>query len=161
MNMMSENDQMFELKDEIKKNWILLDDEDLSFIQDKTDNLTRLLQNKYGYTKDRAQQEITTFKRDHKNYFHDKRGNFNQEIDMTTSGQFSETMDKNKLRSRASHLIEEDIIEPTQHYIARAKELGARAVDRSAEIVRENPGYTIMGAAAVGFLVGAYISRKK
>ncbi len=161
MNTISDSDQLIELKDEIKKNWILLDDDDLSFIQDKTDYLTRLLQNKYGFTKDRAHQEITTFKREHKNFFHDKRGTFNQEIDMTTSGQFSESMDKNKLRTRAAHLIEEDIIEPTQQYIARAKELGARAIDRSADIVRENPGYTIMGAAALGFLVGAYISRRK
>lgn len=45
-------------------------------------------------------------------------------------------------------------------YIARAKEAGANLVDRTAGIVKEHPGYTLLGAATVGFLVGSYFSRR-
>jgi len=65
------------------------------------------------------------------------------------------------LKKRASHLVEEDIIEPAQYYFKKAKRYGAKAIDRGSEIVRENPGYTVLGAATFGFLCGAYMARRK
>ena len=75
--------------------------------------------------------------------------------------QYGGQMEQNKMRARAQHIIEEDIVEPAQQYLTKARELGAKAVERGSEIVKENPGYTILGAAAVGFLAGAYFSRRK
>lgn len=75
--------------------------------------------------------------------------------------QYNVPIDTNKMKMKASHLIEEDIVEPTQRYIRKARDFGSHAVDRGAELVRENPGYTIMGAVAVGFLCGAYIARRR
>lgn len=80
---------------------------------------------------------------------------------MSTTGQYTEGMEKSKFRSRAGHLIEEDVLEPAQHLMERARQISSKAVDRSADIVRENPGYSVLGAAAVGFILGAYVSRRR
>ncbi len=81
---------------------------------------------------------------------------------MATSTPLSSSQsEQNKLRARASHVFEEDIVEPAQEYLARARDFSSRAIDRGSELVRENPGYTILGAAAVGFLLGAYVARRK
>lgn len=77
------------------------------------------------------------------------------------STQYSGQMDSNRIKNRASHLIEEDIIEPAQQYLKKAREFGSNAMERGTELVRENPGYTVLGAAAVGFLCGAYFARRR
>ncbi len=148
-----------ELKGEIKKTWGKLSDDDLTFAEGSADEIIGKVQKAYGYTKDRAKQEFDSFKQDHKNYFHDSRGLNNQESVMAQS-QFN-SLDTNKIKNRASHMIEEDIIEPAQEYFAKAKDLGVRAMGRSTELVKENPGYTILGACAVGFLLGAYVARRR
>ena len=78
-----------------------------------------------------------------------------------TSTQYGGQLDSNKLKNKAQHLLEEDIIEPAQKYIAKARDMGSMVVEKGSNIVKENPGYTILGAAAVGFLAGAYFSRRK
>lgn len=80
---------------------------------------------------------------------------------MATSTPLSSQSDTNKVKNRAAHLFEEDVVEPAQEYIARARDFSSRAIDRGSELVRENPGYTILGAAAIGFLLGAYVARRK
>lgn len=75
--------------------------------------------------------------------------------------QSSSQFEANKFKNRASHLIEEDIVEPAQEYLARARELSSRAIDKGSDLVKENPGYSILGAAAVGFLFGAYVARRR
>lgn len=77
-----------------------------------------------------------------------------------TSTQYGQ-MDVNKMKHRAANLIEEDFIEPAQHYLKKAREYSTNAVDRGSELVREHPGYTLLGAAAVGFLCGAYFARRR
>ena len=77
------------------------------------------------------------------------------------STQYGGQMDTNKLKNRAQHILEEDIVEPAQKYLSKAREFGSRAVEKGSDMVKENPGYTILGAAAVGFLAGAYFSRRR
>ena len=77
------------------------------------------------------------------------------------STQYGGQMESNKMKTRVQHLIDEDIVEPAQEYLTKAREFGSRAVEKGADIVKENPGYTILGAAAVGFLAGAYFSRRR
>jgi ElaB/YqjD/DUF883 family membrane-anchored ribosome-binding protein len=77
------------------------------------------------------------------------------------STQYGEQMDSNKMRARPSHLIEEDVVEPTKQYLRKAREFGSYAMDRGTDIVKENPGYSLLGAAAVGFLCGAYFARRR
>lgn len=78
-----------------------------------------------------------------------------------TSTQYNGQVDSNKIRNRVQHMIEEDFIEPAHEYMSKARDLGSRAVQKGSNIVKENPGYSILGAAAVGFLAAAYLFRRK
>lgn len=77
-----------------------------------------------------------------------------------TPTEYGGQMESSRLKNRAQHLIEEDIIEPAQKYLSKARDFGSRAVEKGSDIVKENPGYSILGAAAIGFLAGAYFSRR-
>ena len=70
-------------------------------------------------------------------------------------------LESSRLKNKAQHMFEEDIIEPAQKYLSKARDLGSKAVEKGADIVKENPGYSVLGAAAIGFLAGAYFSRRR
>ena len=78
-----------------------------------------------------------------------------------TSSSFGNQIDTQNIKNKAQHMLNEDIVEPAQEYFQRAREMGSRAMDRGTSIARENPGYTVLGAAAVGFLLGAYVARRR
>jgi ElaB/YqjD/DUF883 family membrane-anchored ribosome-binding protein len=61
----------------------------------------------------------------------------------------------------AHHTLGEQIYEDAHEYATKAREIGQRAISKGSEIVKENPGYSLLGAAAIGFLAGAYIARRK
>ena len=149
-----------ELKGQIKQMWGKLTDQDIDRIEGNADELIGKVQKAYGYTKERAQQEYEKFKNNNSQYFRDTRETNNQENTMAST-QYGGQMDSNKMKVRAQHIIEEDIVEPAQQYLAKAREMGSRAVERGSDLIKENPGYTILGAAALGFLAGAYFSRRK
>jgi len=48
----------------VKQKWGKLTDDDLTLISGKRDELAGLLQTKYGYAKDRAEEELDNFTRD-------------------------------------------------------------------------------------------------
>ncbi len=50
-----------ELRGKIKERWSKLTDYDLDHIEGKREQLAGLLQHKYGYAKERAEQEIDKF----------------------------------------------------------------------------------------------------
>jgi uncharacterized protein YjbJ (UPF0337 family) len=50
-----------QLKGEVKKNWGELTDDEVDQIQGHRDVLVGKLQEKYGYTKNRAEQEVNDF----------------------------------------------------------------------------------------------------
>jgi ElaB/YqjD/DUF883 family membrane-anchored ribosome-binding protein len=80
---------------------------------------------------------------------------------MATASQLNGQYDANKIKNKASHMIEEDIVGPSREYLERARDMSAQFVDRTAGVVKENPGYAILGAATVGFLAGAYFFRRR
>lgn len=149
-----------ELKGHIKQMWGKLTDDDLAEFEGGVEGLVGTVQKTYGISRERAQLEFDNFKRNNSQYFRDDRGAFNQENTMAST-QYGGQMDSNKMKSKVQHIIEEDIVEPAQQYLTKAREFGSRAVDRGTDIVKENPGYSILGAAAVGFLAGAYLSRRR
>lgn len=153
-----------ELKGEVKKMWGKLTDEDLTYLEGGADSIVGKVQKAYGYSKERAQQEFDSFKRSHSNLFQDNPGSYNQEKRMVgpnSSNSFNNQIDSQNIKNRAQHMLNDDIVEPAQEYLQRAREIGSRAMDRSTTMVRENPGYTILGAAAVGFLLGAFVARRR
>jgi uncharacterized protein YjbJ (UPF0337 family) len=149
-----------ELKGQIKQMWGKLTDDDLTRFEGKADELKGIVQKTYGFTKERAELEFEKFKKNNSQFFRDTRETHNQENTMAST-QYGGQMDTNKLKNRAQHILEEDIVEPAQQYLSKAREFGSRAVEKGSDLVKENPGYTILGAAAVGFLAGAYFSRRR
>lgn len=79
----------------------------------------------------------------------------------SSTSSFGNQMDTQNIKNKAQHMFSEDIVEPAQEYMQRAREIGSRAMDRGTTMVRENPGYTLIGAAAVGFLLGAFVARRR
>ncbi len=153
-----------ELKGEVKKMWGKLTDEDLTYLEGGADSIVGKVQKAYGYSKERAQQEFDSFKRSHSNLFQDNPGSYKQENRMVgpnSSNSFNRDIDTQNIKNRAQHMLNDDIVEPAQEYLQRAREMGSRAMDRGTSMVRENPGYTLLGAAAVGFLLGAFVARRR
>ncbi len=50
-----------ELKGRVKENWGKLTDDDLTAVEGKKEKLLGILQQKYGYAKDKAEQEYNSF----------------------------------------------------------------------------------------------------
>jgi len=55
-----------ELKGRVKEKWGNLTDDDVTRVEGKTEKLVGILQEKYGYSKDKAQEEYNKFMDDHK-----------------------------------------------------------------------------------------------
>ncbi|MDR3590312.1 MAG: CsbD family protein [Negativicutes bacterium] len=55
-----------ELKGGVKEKWGKLTDDDLTAVNGKAEKLVGLLQTKYGYSKDKAEEEYNGFIGDHK-----------------------------------------------------------------------------------------------
>ncbi len=55
-----------ELKGRVKEKWGDLTDDDVTAVEGKTEKLVGILQVKYGYSKDEAQEEYNKFMDDHK-----------------------------------------------------------------------------------------------
>jgi ElaB/YqjD/DUF883 family membrane-anchored ribosome-binding protein len=81
---------------------------------------------------------------------------------MSAETQLARSSQSSTLKSSGTqHSLGEQIYEDAHEYATRAREIGKKAINRGTEIVRENPGYSLLGAAAIGFLAGAYIARRK
>jgi len=55
-----------ELKGSVKEKWGDLTDDDVTEVEGKTEKLVGILQKKYGYSKDKAQEEYNKFMDDNK-----------------------------------------------------------------------------------------------
>lgn len=79
---------------------------------------------------------------------------------MGTATHLNGNVDTNKIKNQASALLEEgmDEINP---YLKRAKEIAGDAAHKTSDFVKTYPGYTVLGAAAIGFLTAAYIFRHR
>ncbi len=152
-----------ELKGDLKQTWSKLTDDDIAYLDGGVDQIIGKVQKAYGFTKERAAEEFEKFRSQHSDYFRDERDFINntKEKTMAMASHLNGQYDTNKIKSKASHMIEDDIVEPTREYLARARDLSTQVVDRTTGLVKENPGYAVLGAAAVGFLAGAYFFRRR
>ncbi len=55
-----------ELKGSVKDKWGKLTDDDVTKVEGQSEKLVGILQKKYGYSKDKAQEEYNQFMDDHK-----------------------------------------------------------------------------------------------
>lgn len=80
---------------------------------------------------------------------------------MATASQLNGQYDVDKTTAKATSIIHDDILDSGREYLGKAKDLSIQMVDRTTGLVKQNPGYAILGAATVGFLAGAYFFRRK
>lgn len=163
MNTQFAEGSLKDLRGSLKQTWSKLTDDDLTYLDGGVDQVVGKIQKAYGFTKERATEEFDKFKNQNAKYFRDGRDSVNntKEKVMATASQLNGQYDANKIKNKASHMIEDDIIEPSRQYLERARDMSAQFVDRTAGVVKENPGYAILGAATVGFLAGAYFFRRR
>ena len=163
MNTQIAEGSLKDLKGSLKQTWSKLTDDDLLQLEGGMDQVVGKIQKAYGMTKEKASEEFEKFKTQNTKYFRDGRDSINntKEKAMSTASQLNGHLDANKLKNKASHMIEEDIMEPTREYLERARDMSTHFVDRTTTTVKENPGYAILGAATIGFLAGAYFFRRK
>ena len=55
-----------EIKGSVKAKWGNLTDDDVTEVEGQSEKLVGILQKKYGYSKDKAQEEYNQFMNDHK-----------------------------------------------------------------------------------------------
>jgi len=55
-----------EIKGSVKAKWGNLTDDDVTKVEGQSEKLVGILQKKYGYSKDKAQEEYNQFMNDHK-----------------------------------------------------------------------------------------------
>lgn len=158
MNVQIAKGAMKELKGDLKQTWAKLTDDDINYLDGNVDEIIGKVQRAYGFTRERAQEEFDRFKRAHANYFREERDINNREKYMSSSLNSSSSI--NDLKNKSNRVFEEDIIEPSREYMEKVRELGSSALERSSEFVKTYPGYTILGAASIGFLLGALFSRR-
>ena len=65
-----------------------------------------------------------------------------------------------KIKKLATSALE-DGMDEVSPYLKKAKELAGEAAQKTTDLVKAYPGYTVLGAAAVGFVAAAYIFRRR
>lgn len=65
MNMDTIKGRWTELKGKIKQEWSKLSDDDLKGVEGNMDEISGRIQKVYGYTKEKAHQEYSSFKKRH------------------------------------------------------------------------------------------------
>jgi uncharacterized protein YjbJ (UPF0337 family) len=149
-----------ELKGDVKQAWSKLTDDDLGAVKGNVDELIGRIQKTYGYTKEKAQQEFDNFKNKHSNYFRDEREiNKGESMAQTFNGQ-----DVNRIKNKAHNMVDmvgTEMSDTANEYLQRAKDIAGKAADRTTDLVKAYPSYTVLGAATVGFIAGAYLARRK
>lgn len=65
------------IKGKVKEKWGKLTDDDISKIEGKRDQLLGYIQKRYGYEKERAEEEISKWENEHfshEEHFHNRKG---------------------------------------------------------------------------------------
>lgn len=141
---------MKELKGKIKHTWGKLTDDDINSLDGGVDQFIGKVQKTYGYTKERAVEEFDKFKNQNSQFFdnaYDRtRHSFDSAVDRTSD----------RIKHDANHLIKEG-----SQYAERARDMGQNLMQKGRVAIKEHPGYTLLGAAAIGFLCGALMCGRR
>ncbi len=163
MNIQIAKGTMKELKGDLKQTWAKLTDDDINYLDGNVDEIIGKVQRAYGFTRERAHEEFDKFKRAHLNYFREEREFNKKENTMATPTSLNNQLNSNlnSIRNKSSAAFQDEIADPANLYMDKAREYGSIALDRSTEFVKTYPGYTILGAASIGFLLGSFFSRSR
>lgn len=161
MNMQIVKGSMKELKGDLKQTWSKLTDDDINYLDGNVDEIIGKVQRAYGFTRERANEEFLKFKNKHANYFRDDRDFNTKERKMATplNGSVNPSLNSN-VRSNMNSFMDEDMMDASSEYMDKVRQMGSVAMERSTDFIRTYPGYTLLGAAGIGFILGALFSRR-
>ncbi len=143
-----------QLRGDAKQKWGMLTDDDLDSVEGNRDKLVGMLQEKYGYAHDRAEQEVNQFL----NQYQDQSQN--------TMGQMSDT----------SQQMMDQMSDKSQYMAGKAQQMMGQMGDRSQQMMNQMadrmpgpvgetmnryPWMTIGIAALALFLVAALVMRSR
>lgn len=168
MNTQTVKGDLKDLKGNLKQTWSKLTDDDMTYLDGGVDQIVGRIQKAYGLTKERASEEFDKFKAKAENskYFRDDRGTSMEEYMGSATQMNGLNSDRikshaNSAVSQASGMIENEILDPANEYLKKARDIAGQAANRTTDLVKQYPGYTVLGAAAIGFLTAAYVFRRK
>ena len=126
-----------QMRGRVKERWGKLTDDDLTAIAGRRDQLEGLIQERYGYAREKARREI-------EDWYRSMESNLSEQIESLRAG----------IQSLASTV---DRIAKEQMPHARAKAIGA--VNEAEEAVKRNPLSALGIALGLGFLIGVFTRR--
>jgi uncharacterized protein YjbJ (UPF0337 family) len=126
-----------QMRGRVKERWGRLTDDDLTVIAGRRDQLEGMIQERYGYARERAEREI-------EDWYRSIDSSLAEEIESLRSG----------IQSLASIV---DRIAKGQMPHARARAIGA--VNEAEEAVKRDPLSALAIALGLGFLIGVFTRR--
>ena len=133
-----------QLRGNIKEQWGKLTDDDLMQIQGKRDKLEGVLQEKYGYSKNKARAEVDSYLDELEEQFDDQRGRVESAV-----GKAQERFQEGK--EQAAHRARE----MANQYNQRLEEVvTSRVPGEARQVVKDYPWLIILAVMVVGILIG-------
>jgi uncharacterized protein YjbJ (UPF0337 family) len=126
-----------QIRGKVKERWGELTDDDLTAIAGRRDRLEGMIQERYGYAKERARREI-------EDWYRSLESNLAEEIESLRSGIHS-------LSSTVERIAQEQL----PHLRSRATD----AVKQADDAIKQNPLIVVAVALGIGFLVGIVTRR--
>jgi uncharacterized protein YjbJ (UPF0337 family) len=126
-----------QMRGRVKERWGKLTDDDLTVIAGRRDQLEGMIQERYGYAKERARREI-------EDWYHSMESNLSEQIESLRSG--IQTL---------SSTVERIAKEQTPRARSRATDIFNDAEDA----VKRNPVPALAIALSLGFLIGVLTRR--
>lgn len=133
-----------QLQGNIKEQWGKLTDNDLTQIQGKRDKLEGVLQEKYGYSKNKAREEVDNYLDELGDQFDGARGRVEGMVEKAQE-RFHERKDQATHRAR----------EMADEYNQRLEDVvRTRVPGEARQVVEEYPWLVILAVMLVGILIG-------
>jgi uncharacterized protein YjbJ (UPF0337 family) len=126
-----------QMRGRVKERWGKLTDDDLNAIAGRRDQLEGLIQERYGYARERARREI-------EDWFRSMESNLAEQIETLRSG-------IQGLASTVDRIAKEQM--------PRARVSAIEAVNEAEEAVKRNPLSALVIALGLGFLIGVLTRR--
>jgi uncharacterized protein YjbJ (UPF0337 family) len=126
-----------QMRGRVKERWGKLTDDDLTVIAGRRDQLEGMIQERYGYAKERARREI-------EDWYHSMESNLSEQIESLRSG-------IQTLSSTVERIAKEQI--------PRARSRATDIFNDAEDAVKRNPVPALAIALGLGFLIGVLTRR--
>ena len=132
-----------QLRGDVKTNWGKLTDNDLDVIAGRRDKLEGVLREKYGYTKEKVQEEVDTYLED-----------LDDTTNRLTGRVKSAVHDAQGKLSKSTNRAKRAVQEKAEHYNQSLEDVASRAPDSVLTVVQDYPWLAVAAVLLVGVAIG-------